>query len=115
MVRSYLFTTLSWSKITQHYLVLRVIFTNAPQAPLHDAVLMEEVSFPFPHTYHPYRLAPGFFSFGTNCTHGSIQLPLRYPRLYNDKDSLSSLTSSRGIEDRAVTEVHLEEGLKRFV
>ena len=66
-----------------------MIFTNAPQAPLHNAVLMEEVSFPFPHTYHPYRLAPGFFSFGTNCTHGIIQLPLRYPRLYNDKDSLA--------------------------
>lgn len=76
---------------------------------------MKEVSFPFLHTYHPYGLALGFFSFGTNCTHGIIQLPLRYPRLYNDKDSLASLPSSRGIEDRAVTEVHLEEGLKRFV
>jgi hypothetical protein len=51
---------------------------------------MKEVSFPFPHTYHPYGLALGFFSFGTNCTHGIIQLPLRYPRLYNAKDSLAS-------------------------
>ena len=67
-----------------------MIFTNAPHAPLHNAVLMEEVSFPFPHTYHPYGLALGFFSFGTNCTHGIIQLPLRYPRLYNAKDSLAS-------------------------
>ena len=77
---------------------------------------MKEVSFPFPHTYHPYGLALGFFSFGTNCTHGIIQLPLRYPRLYNAKDSLASpnvFPRDRG--SGTVTEVHLEEGLKRFV